>query len=82
MSLGLALLDTQGADKARALVARSVRLDPASWRAHIALARVLILVRELADARKQIEAAELLAPNEVGVIRIAAELARASGDTT
>lgn len=82
MSLGLALLDTQGADKAAPLLQDAVRLDPASWRAHIALARVLILVRELADARKQIEAAELLAPNEVGVIRIAAELARASGDTT
>jgi tetratricopeptide (TPR) repeat protein len=80
LSLGLALLNTQGADKATSLLQDAVRLEPASWRAHVALARVLILLRNLADARKQIDAAELLAPKEVGVIRIAAELDRASGD--
>jgi len=80
MSLGLALLNTRGADNASSLLQDAVRLDPASWRAHVALARVLILLRKLAEARKQIEAAELLAPNEVGVIRVAAELDRASGN--
>jgi predicted Zn-dependent protease len=82
MSLGLAMLNTQGADQAAPLLQDAVRLYPASWRAHIALARVLILLRKLPEARKQIEAAELLAPNESGVIRIAAELDRASGDAT
>jgi tetratricopeptide (TPR) repeat protein len=82
MSLGLAMLNTQGADKAASLLQDAVRVDPSSWRAHIALARVLILLRKLPDARRQIEGAQLLAPNESGVIRIAAELDRASGDAT
>lgn len=80
MSLGLALLNTAGVAQAKPLLEDAVRLDPASWRAHVALARVLILRRQLAAARTEIEAAQALVPDEVGVIRIAAELDRAAGD--
>ena len=81
MSLGLAYLYTPDLDNAERMLRDAVRLDPGSWRAHIALARLLILRRKLSDAREQLEAARALAPNQIGITRIFGQLLRAEGDT-
>lgn len=82
LSLGEALLDTSSYDRVEPMLRDAVRLDPSSWRAHMALARFLILTRDLSGAREQIEAARAAGSDEIGVTRIAAELDRAEGDTT
>jgi tetratricopeptide (TPR) repeat protein len=81
-SLGIAMLDTRRIDEAASLLQDAVRLNPASGLAHVGLARVLILLRKLPEARKHIEAAQLISPKQVLITRIAAELDRASGDAT
>src|SRR3954452_18753286 len=67
MSLGLAYLYTSDLGSAERLLRDAVRLDPGAWRAHIALARLLILTRKLTEAREQLEAARGIAPNEIGI---------------
>src|SRR4051794_33096313 len=69
MSLGLAYLYITDFGTADRLLRDAVRLDPVSWRAHIALARLLILTRKLPEAREQLDIAHGLAPNEIGVAR-------------
>lgn len=81
MSLGVAYLDTGSYDNADSMLHDAVRLDPDAWRAHISLALVLMLERKLTEAHEQIDAAQKLAPNEIGVTRIAGEIYRAAGDT-
>jgi putative PEP-CTERM system TPR-repeat lipoprotein len=81
MNLGLAHLYTFAFDRAEPLLHDAVRLDPGSWRAHIALARLLILQRKLPEARELLDAARALAPTEIGIARITGELLRAEGDT-
>ena len=81
MNLGLAYLYTFEPDHAEPLLRDAVRLDPGSWRAHIALARLLILQRRLPEARELLDAARALAPTEIGITRISGELLRAEGDT-
>jgi putative PEP-CTERM system TPR-repeat lipoprotein len=80
MSLGLADLYTSDLGDAERLLRDAVRLDPHSWRAHIALARLLILTRELPEAREQVEAARSVDPHQIGVTRITGQLLRAEGD--
>jgi cellulose synthase operon protein C len=82
MSLGLAALYTFEFDRAEPLLRDAVRLDPGSYRAHIALARLLILQRKLPEARELLDAARAIGPSEIGVTRITGELLRAQGDTT
>jgi tetratricopeptide (TPR) repeat protein len=82
MSLGVAMLNKRRFGEATTLLQDAVRLDPSSWRAHFGLARVLILLRKLPEARKEIEAAQRVPSNQAAVTRIAAELDRASGDAT
>jgi tetratricopeptide (TPR) repeat protein len=81
MSLGLACINPLELDCAGPLLSTAVQLDSNSWRARIGYARFLMLKRRLPEAREQIEAARSLGPNEVGVMRIAAELDRAEGNT-
>jgi putative PEP-CTERM system TPR-repeat lipoprotein len=81
MSLGLANLYTFDFDRAEPLLRDAVRLDPDSYRARIALARLLILQRRLPEARELLDAARAIAPSEIGVTRITGELLRAEGDT-
>ena len=80
MSLGLARVDAFEFNRAEPLLRDAVTLDPKSWRAHISLARLLILERKLPEAREQLDAARSLAPDEVGITRITGELLRAEGD--
>lgn len=80
MRLGLAHFDIGESSAAEPLLRDAVKLDPKSWRARIAYARILILQRRLPEARDQVEAAQALAPTEVGMIRIRAELKSAEGD--
>jgi len=80
MSLGLADLYTLDLGNAERLLRDAVRLDPGSWRAHIALARLLILMRKLPEAREQVDAARHLAPDEIGITRIEGQLLRAEGN--
>jgi tetratricopeptide (TPR) repeat protein len=81
MSLGLAYLYLFDFDRAEPLLRDAVRLDPGSYRTHIALARLLILQRKLPEAREVLDAARAIAPSEIGVTRITGELLRAEGDT-
>ncbi len=81
MNLGLSYLYTFEFDRAEPLLRDAVRLDPGSWRAHIALARLLILQRKLPEAREVLDAARAIAPGEIGITRINGELLRAEGDT-
>jgi tetratricopeptide (TPR) repeat protein len=81
MSLGLAHLYTFEFNRAEPLLRDAAGLDPGSWRAHIALARLLILNRKLPEARASLDAARAIAPSEIGVTRITGELLRAEGDT-
>jgi predicted Zn-dependent protease len=81
LSLGEVLLKTGSYDSAEPMLRDAVELDPSSWRAHMALAGFLILTRDLPEARKQVEAARAIAPDAIGVTRIAAELDRAEGNT-
>ena len=81
MSLGLAYLYLFDFDRAEPLLRDAVRLDPGSYRTHIALARLLILQRKLPEAREVLDAAHAIAPSEIGVTRITGELLRAEGDT-
>ncbi len=81
LSLGLAYLRSQEFDNAKRMVRDAVRLDPNSWRARIALARILILARELPEAREQLEAASRTAPNQLATDRTLGYLLRAEGDT-
>jgi putative PEP-CTERM system TPR-repeat lipoprotein len=81
MSLGFASLLAQNIDDADRLLRDAVRLDPDSWRAHLGLARLLILERKLPEARQQLDEARRIAPNESGLTRISGELLRAEGDT-
>jgi putative PEP-CTERM system TPR-repeat lipoprotein len=81
MNLGLAYLNTFEFDRAEPSLRDAVRLDPGSWRAHIALARLLILQRKLPEARELLDAARALAPTEIGITRVTGELLRAEGDT-
>jgi Tfp pilus assembly protein PilF len=80
MSLGLARFDEFEFNRAEPLLRDAVTLDPRSWRAHIALARLLILKRELPEARELIETARTIAPGAIGITRITGELLRAEGD--
>jgi putative PEP-CTERM system TPR-repeat lipoprotein len=80
MSLGLAHLSEFEFDRAEPLLRDAVRLDPDSYRARIALARLLILQRRLPEARELLDAARAIAPNEIGITRITGELLRAEGD--
>jgi putative PEP-CTERM system TPR-repeat lipoprotein len=81
MSLGLAHLSEFEFDNAAPLLRDAVRLDPDSYRARIALARLLILQRRLPEARESLDAARAIAPTEIGITRITGELLRAEGDT-
>jgi tetratricopeptide (TPR) repeat protein len=81
MSLGLADLYTFEFDRAEPLLRDAVRLDPGSYRTHIALARLLILQRRLPEAREVLDAARANGPSEIGITRITGELLRAEGDT-
>ncbi|MGE3781716.1 MAG: tetratricopeptide repeat protein [Alphaproteobacteria bacterium] len=81
LSLGLAHLHSQDLDNAERMVRDAVRLDPDSWRAGIALARLLILARKLPKAREQLEAASSIAPNQIAANRTLGYLLRAEGDT-
>ena len=81
MSLGLAYLYTLEFDRAEPLLRDAVTLDPNSWRAQVALARLLIVRRKLPEARELLDTARSLAPEEIGVTRITGELLRAEGDT-
>ena len=67
LSLGMAHLNPLELDSVEPLLRDAVRLDPGSWRAHIALARFLILKRKLPEARAQLEAASAIAPGEAGL---------------
>jgi cellulose synthase operon protein C len=80
MNLGLARLGASELDRAEPLLRDAVRLDPHSWRAHIALANLLILERKLPEARELLDAARSLAPDAIGITRITGELLRAEGD--
>jgi cellulose synthase operon protein C len=80
MSLGLAHLDAFEFNRAEPLLRDAVLLDAHSWRAHIALARLLILRRKLPEARKLLDTARAIAPGEIGIALITGELLRAEGD--
>jgi tetratricopeptide (TPR) repeat protein len=81
ISLGLSYLSMFEFDRAEPLLRDAVRFDPGSYRAHIALARLLILQRKLPEARELLDAARAIAPSEIGITRITGELLRAEGDT-
>ncbi len=80
LSLGLAYLHTENLDNAESMVRDAVKLDPSSWRARIALARLLILARKLPEAREQLDAARDTAPNQLATTRTLGYLLRAEGD--
>jgi len=80
MSLGLARLDAFEFNRAEPLLRDAVLLDAHSWRAQIALARLLILRRKLPEVRKLLDTARAIAPSEIGVTRITGELLLAEGD--
>jgi len=80
LALGLAQLNPLDFEKAGPLLRDAVELDPTSYLNRIALARYLILRRELPEARAQLAEAEKLAPGHAGVPRIEAELDVAAGD--
>ena len=80
MSLGLAHLNLLEFTSAEPLLRDAVRLDPHSYQAHIALARLLILQRKLPEARELLDTARAIDPGQVGITRITGELLRAEGD--
>ena len=81
LSLGLAYIRFQELDNAERLVRDAVRLDPDSWQARVALARLLILARKFPEAREQLDAASRKAPNQLATNRTLGYLLRAEGDT-
>jgi len=81
LSLGLAHLALREYSQAEPLLADAVRLDPDSWRAKLALARLDMLKGDAAEAKRQIAEAAAKYPDIPDVLRLQGEMLRSSGDT-
>jgi len=80
LTLGLAHLELQEISQAEPLLREAERLDETGIQQKSAMAQLLLSKRDLAGAQKEVDAANAISPDDVGIDRVSALLLRARGD--